>query len=214
MNDDFDDLDLNNLERFTKQPAGLIQEVYDHCEVPAGCGGVVLRWVSPTKGIPVRVLVYTNATMMGSVHVDGIEQAHMMQHITPGPHLISLAFEKIPREGLVVMFGLGNADHMFGLPQRSSDDPTVAVASHPGTWRVTTAAPSEAWTALDFDDDDWPLMIAAHHAPEPRSRGYYQYQQCERLGAQGLGLPHSSASDRAWIRARINVVPTQEDDDV
>ena len=32
-------------------------EEYSHCEVPAGCGGVVLRWRDPEAGIPLRVSI-------------------------------------------------------------------------------------------------------------------------------------------------------------
>ena len=46
-NDDKPDLRLNELERFRKTSSRLALEAHSHCEVPAGCGGVVLRWTRP-----------------------------------------------------------------------------------------------------------------------------------------------------------------------
>jgi len=50
-----DDLRLNSLDRFRKSKSGLTLEVYSSCEVPAGCGGAVLRWRRP--GAPIMVCV-------------------------------------------------------------------------------------------------------------------------------------------------------------
>lgn len=38
------ELKLNSISRFSKQSPRLVLEEHGHCEVPAGCGGVVLRW--------------------------------------------------------------------------------------------------------------------------------------------------------------------------
>ena len=46
---------LNSLERFRKRSPRLLLEQYDSCEVPAGCGGVVLRWRDPHAARPVVV---------------------------------------------------------------------------------------------------------------------------------------------------------------
>lgn len=50
-----DNLKLNTLDRFTKQPGLLALQESSHCEVPAGCGGVVLRWIDPRAGRFVHV---------------------------------------------------------------------------------------------------------------------------------------------------------------
>lgn len=50
-----DDLRINTLHRFAKHSPRLTLQEYSHCEVPAGCGGVVLRWVDPRRGVPIRV---------------------------------------------------------------------------------------------------------------------------------------------------------------
>jgi hypothetical protein len=43
---------LNSLDRFRKHPGQLVLEEHGHCEVPAGCGGVVLRWRNPNPSPP------------------------------------------------------------------------------------------------------------------------------------------------------------------
>jgi hypothetical protein len=48
-------LKLNGLSRYTKQSPRLVLEEYSHCEVPAGYGGVVLRWRNPDQPLPMLV---------------------------------------------------------------------------------------------------------------------------------------------------------------
>src|SRR5574339_211352 len=50
-------LRLNTLHRFRKHSPRLLLQEYSHCEVPAGCGGVVLRWIDREGGLPVVVRV-------------------------------------------------------------------------------------------------------------------------------------------------------------
>src|SRR5262245_63731889 len=55
------DLKLNSLSRYSKQSPRLILEEYGHCEVPAGCGGAILRWRNPDEPIPMSVrYIYLN----------------------------------------------------------------------------------------------------------------------------------------------------------
>jgi hypothetical protein len=48
---------LNSLDRFRKQPGRLVLEEHSHCQVPAGCGGGVLRRRNPQEG-PQAFLAY------------------------------------------------------------------------------------------------------------------------------------------------------------
>jgi hypothetical protein len=54
-----DELRLNSLSRYSKQSDEYTLEVHSHCEVPAGCGGVVLRWRNPRLSIPIEIWTYT-----------------------------------------------------------------------------------------------------------------------------------------------------------
>ena len=50
------ELRLNSI-RFDKQSPRLTLEEHSHCEVPAGCGGVVLRWRQRTT-IPLEIWLH------------------------------------------------------------------------------------------------------------------------------------------------------------
>ena len=50
-----DDLTLNALSRYEKRSADLALLQYDHCEVPAGCGGAILRWIEQAKKLPMKI---------------------------------------------------------------------------------------------------------------------------------------------------------------
>lgn len=43
---------LNSIDRFRKRPQRFVLEEHGHCEIPAGCGGVVLRWRNPQAAVP------------------------------------------------------------------------------------------------------------------------------------------------------------------
>ena len=58
MTDD-DDLRVNTLHRFAKHSPTLILHEYSSCEVPAGCGGVVMRWIAPDQDAPSRSVRFT-----------------------------------------------------------------------------------------------------------------------------------------------------------
>jgi hypothetical protein len=47
-----DDVRLNSLDAFTKKSPRFILEEHGGGEVPAGCGGVVLRWINPAAAEP------------------------------------------------------------------------------------------------------------------------------------------------------------------
>ena len=44
---------LNGPDRYRKRSPRLVLEEHSHCEVPAGCGGVVLRWINTDREITV-----------------------------------------------------------------------------------------------------------------------------------------------------------------
>ena len=65
-----DELRLNTVERFSKHSTRLVLEEHGHCEVPAGCGGVVLQWRDPQAGLPV-IVGLIGSVGRGEVFVDG-----------------------------------------------------------------------------------------------------------------------------------------------
>ena len=77
------DKKLNSLERFRKQSPRLVLEEHSHCEVPAGCGGVVLRWRNPLAGLP--LLVHFYAPGKSTLYLDGREVTQIGNDLPPGP---------------------------------------------------------------------------------------------------------------------------------
>jgi len=88
---------LNSFDRFTKTSPRLLLEEHAHCEVPAGCGGVVLRWINPATGLPVLLDVFnpSHATLA----IDGVAVTHSSLLLAPGRHVLSLEVPRPPADG-------------------------------------------------------------------------------------------------------------------
>ncbi len=56
------ELRLNSIDRYVKRSPHFVLEEHGHCEVPAGCGGVVLRWLNPATTVPVRLELWVTAS--------------------------------------------------------------------------------------------------------------------------------------------------------
>src|SRR5947209_16619792 len=127
---------LNSLDRFRKQPGRLVLEEHGHCEVPAGCGGVVLRWRNPFAALPLTVHLYSPAEVTWLV--DGNKPPTARVDLAPGTHVFG--------------FVIANADLSGGLlmcaavydPKRNQATPPAAVRESPlkvltaadGTWKA------------------------------------------------------------------------------
>ena len=64
------DLELNSLGRYGKSGSRLVLEEHGSCEVPAGCGGAVLRWRNPDSGL--LFLLHAFGNNKGSILLDGV----------------------------------------------------------------------------------------------------------------------------------------------
>jgi hypothetical protein len=138
-----DDLRINTLHRFAKHSPRLILQEYSHCEVPAGCGGVVLRWFDPAQGVPVSIrLVALNAT--GESWLDGEPLPSTRATLVAGSHVIACHLRR--RDPRPVLYTLG------ALPD-SDDDRDLVRAGAP-RWRAT-GRPAPGWQAPSFDDARW-----------------------------------------------------------
>src|SRR5215472_14932081 len=84
------DLRLNSIDRYVKSSPRFVLEEHSGCEVPAGCGGVVLRWRDSKTEVPVRIHVATmNATEV-DVRVDGRRLSSSRPLLAPGPHELTI----------------------------------------------------------------------------------------------------------------------------
>jgi len=88
------ELRLNSLSRYSKQSPRLVLEEHSHCEVPAGCGGVVLRWRNPDKVVPCTMWSTTSAES-SDLFVDGHIPESSRPLLKYGQHIIASPTTKI-----------------------------------------------------------------------------------------------------------------------
>jgi hypothetical protein len=201
------DQQLNSLDRFRKQPGKLVLEEHSHCEVPAGCGGVVLRWRNPQATIPLTVSLYTSKE--GGVFLDGVELTIARLNIAPGTHVLALALEGVDLGSGLLMFA-----GVYDDGQHREDESTVPVrllSSADDSWRFTLQRPlDERWNQLEFDARDWDALV---HVPIPEVAwgqfGASQYHRCAGQGAVPLGLAVSPIlpEGNIWIRKQFTLAP-------
>lgn len=198
MATDDDDFALNSLHRFRKH-SRLVLETHSHCEVPAGCGGVVLQWRDPAGELNVLVQL-SSSHDLARMAMDGVELRTSRATIGPGPHV--LAFELgPPRERkrglppfLMAAVGTGDLMRFQALPGALSD------ASR--GWRFCTSAPAAGWANPDFDDRAWSEVLASTSSLDiPLQLDRYILSGLLERGAKPLHVP----ADRTWWRLRFEV---------
>lgn len=208
-----DELRLNSLNRFRKQSARLVLEEHGHCEIPAGCGGVVLRWRNPRAALPVSIQFYSSAP--ATCWIDDAEVRVGRMDLTIGRHVVAVAVEEVKLSAGLILFAINHdpTDYQRGDKTEPSDRPLNVVSAADGTWRYSLAPPPAEWTSLSFDDHDWPLLTLAATPTLNRSdEGAYRCERCVELGAACLGLPPGKHPRRGkvWIR-KIFEIPAPEE---
>src|SRR5262245_52700744 len=204
---------LNSLDRFRKQPGRLVLEEYSHCEVPAGCGGVVLRWRSPAAAVPVTVHLYTPAP--ATCRIDGAELQTGRVELAPGPHAVALTLEQVDllADYLLLFAAVHDPKERQTRPADVSERPMKVLTAADGTWRFRLDPPaSDAWTAADFDDRDWPALVkGATPGKGSPDAGTYQLARCVRLGAVGLRVPPpaDAAKRPPWWKQLLGLADVQ-----
>lgn len=140
--DDDEALRLNTLHRFAKHSPRLLLQEYSHCEVPAGCGGVVLRWIDREQGLPVMLRVASLAKRL-RVWIDGVEQPSSTFDLLAGAHVLALELIDLPRADTPM---LARVD--VNLP---NDNATVVRSAPDQRWWTTLASPPPEWPRLDYE---------------------------------------------------------------
>lgn len=202
---DGDDLRLNELRRFRKTSGRLALEAYSHCEVPAGCGGVVMRWRQAGAPIGIAASTYV-AGLADGPWLDGQALVEQRTQVAPGAHVLS--FTGKPSTG----------DSGFVLA-RLRLEPTIATALAPttgsrgdGRWRASLAPPGEGWQLPGFDDSGFVALIEMP-VPKPAGNDQWRWKSLTNA-ATGLGLPPSAGqlgagrlskvvrrrAPRVWVR--------------
>lgn len=206
---DVESLSVNELERFSKTSVRLILEQYSHCEVPAGCGGVVLRWVNPDSPVPFGCCVH-GAAYCNEFFVDGVRHRSSQVMLTRGRHVLVLALtrrgDSLPPAPFMVVAGTD-----FGSVSRTGQSlPQHTVSSRAdGRWHVATAAPSEsALTALSPDLAVWSIPTCVPRPPRPEGYVGY-YDECVKHDAEAFVFP--SGLSTLWVRTVVEIdLPAQE----
>lgn len=207
-------LQLNTLHRFRKHSPRLLLEEYSHCEVPAGCGGVVMRWVDPDAGTPAVVRVFVEARATLWLNGELIESGRV--DVACGPNVLAVALDEIvaPESGLRGLIGQARPPALMlsivralGTDVASGEEAVVLLSSgRASVWRIRADEPPAGWTALDFDDSDWREAERTELAPERESA--WHAQQLRGHGAYPLALPR----DRAWLRVGFDGPRLQAED--
>lgn len=197
MSDDDEALRLNTLNRFRKQSQRLLLEEYSHCEVPAGCGGVVLRWVDPGTALPVLVRVYSPSGE-SSIFVDGRELEDARIDLEPGPHVLVVAVRGGGPLLLTALRSLGR-DRDWG-----EDVPVLLRSAPTAAWKLSETEPPAECYAPDFDASGWATPGDGSAQLEPlRAKNRWAIERHEELGATALALPPG----RSWVRVRFEIAP-------
>ncbi|RKS79870.1 hypothetical protein BZB76_1349 [Actinomadura pelletieri DSM 43383] len=206
------ELKLNSLSRYSKSSAMYVLEEYGHCEVPAGCGGVVLRWRNPRNGIPLRIWLYTNGE--GKMYLDGGPPPSGIPVVSFGEHVLAFELPVADPAYTVLNFAAFFPPELPRPRVTGPDEPSVSIVSAAdGTWKYTVQEPGDGWKSSGFDDSTWSPMVANDVLQPPndprRNMGEYRFAAAQRHGGAGLGVPEPAT--RVWIRKTFEVTG---DDDV
>lgn len=195
------DLRLNTIDRFRKTSERLVLEEHGSCEVPAGCGGVVLRWFNPDAGVP--VIFRAGFTSQLEIFLDGEPIPSSRVTIPFGEHVVSLRCRHAPGE-LPGLWLAGQRDLAGNYEEEDVILPDLTTSTD-GTWLAVFAEPQEGeWTALEFDDSQWQSPPVLTLDPEQIAQEQrWQYRSMENCGAVAFDL---SAHAAVWIRKRFTMV--------
>lgn len=185
---DRDDLKLNELQRYRKTSNRLALEVHSSCEVPAGCGGVVLRWRRPGAPVGISLFSYVTGTFQGPF-LDGKSFGEQRMTLEPGDHVLSFIVDKPGDTGFLLM-------RANLRPEIASAKRRQALSQADGQWRAATREPPEDWTLPGFESPDF-VPLVEKQVPEPQGNERWKWDILQRE-AKGLGLPIKAA--RAWVR--------------
>ena len=217
------DLRLNSVSRYAKESSRLILEEHGHCEIPAGCGGVVLRWFNPARALPLEFWIFIDGDV--DFALDGEATTFARPMVEYGEHVLSFAIRNFPVKTGIFMFAaiseIRNQDP--GAVQDKSASKKVVLSDGDGSWKYTVKAPSgELWMKAGFDDREWETLVLKPVAqPANTDIKYYRHGKLRELGANGLGIdvggnwiskllaPTPSPSE-IWVRKVFRLTPAAD----
>ncbi|MCA9671134.1 MAG: hypothetical protein KC503_36300 [Myxococcales bacterium] len=193
--DDRPELHLNTLARFSKRnaPSALALEEHGHCEVPAGCGGVVMRWRDPRVGLDVLIEIAASNTVQTRVVLDGVPMQTARAAIPFGEHVLDIEIVREHDEPTLLWIAAIvdlAADRALGAPRvlrqlcSAGDGAFVGVVRR---WPGTRADVMAAFSDGEFD----PLEAAPDL--EPPDELAWRINTLRQRGAIPLRLPPAQA---------------------
>lgn len=192
--------ELNSLDRYVKSSPRFVLEEHSHCEVPAGCGGVVLRWRDRFTSIPVEIAAAIVGVESWDVRIDDVQPASVRPLLSPGRHVLMVAARGLVEGEFAFLVWATSPD--------AGDDPLLRTPGQPGTWRVTGREPEPAaWTDPDFDVSSWAQCMPGRVDEAART---YSVRRASNLGAEPLTVDPSVPDDiapRVWLRAVFEIPP-------
>lgn len=198
------ELKLNSLARYVKASELFVLEEHGHCEVPAGCGGVVLRWRNPRAGVPFTMWLETDGPC--EMYLDGTTPTSARPLVPFGTHVLAFEVASYHPAYTTLMFaGVYKPDDEVHIqttaPQGGAETSVLSAAD--GSWTYSLDEPEDdAWTRPDFDDDGWlPMELRPDRRPaedSERDAEPYRVRRLREFGAVGLGVP--GRGGRVWIR--------------
>jgi hypothetical protein len=197
--------ELNSLERFRKRSARLVLEEHGHCEVPAGCGGVVLRWRAP-EHLTCPVTIYSYSPTPVECRIDGAEPESSHGNFPVGRHALTFLFAGVdPAAVLLVCAAVQDLRRpVLHLPPGLADRALKVLTADDDAWKYALGpAGDDAWLTPAFDDSAWPALVraAAPPTPDQREPGSWNFRRAVELGAVFLGLL-PGAPGPATVRVR------------
>lgn len=206
-----DDLNLNSISRFSKHSPHLHLEEHGHCEVPAGCGGVVLRWYNPAKGVPVLLNAYWG-TAPAALLLNGVAPISARPLVSLGRVVLAMHFDSTRptarrrhwwparvTDQALFMFAISRPDS--GSYSMTDKSLFVARSVPDGSWRFSVTPPPDPWVLPAFDAAGWPELVDRPLDP-PKEDDYGRsnaFRSLTELGARPIGLPFSHTGP-AWVR--------------
>lgn len=197
------DLNLNSLGRYAKQSSRLILEQHSHCEVPAGCGGVVLRWRSEISELPVLMHSFCSGKL--KLFIDGQSPDSSLSGISFGDHVLSLLLEEVPKDAILAVAVVHNAFRVPPISQQIGEVLNV-LSDADGTWKSTTVQPADdRWMRSGFDDSSWAALQAAQ-PPALEKRTVYTRENAWEFSLQMVldtgskCLRVTTPTGRMWVR--------------
>lgn len=197
------DLRINSIDRFTKRSSRLLLQEYSHCEVPAGCGGLVLRWVAPERGLPVRVKVASLGKC--ETWVDGEPLGWSRLDLAMGRHVVAVHVPGAPRPENEKESGLQRLWRDSKWRFASQPFSVGVLSEHAGKPRdlvgqasvhFTRKTPLEGWNAPGFDDHGWRAAPSVEGKPAG-----YAFDAALESKQRIVVLPTSAS----WVRVTFTL---------